>query len=557
MLENLCRWFRKFNNTEDITMKKHIIIFFALILLLLFSINSQTFTEQTKNIISTTYTRNTETTCYKDGKCVLKHYGDSSIFIDETGTKADTVKSLKNAKWKPFNLKINKSSILDADIQILDYNYTWARLNITFHNSGLIPIRKITKDTNIETNRNYFNVNKNQVGKPHIVEIRLNPDLSYHIGETSTSIEVNYSITSTQYGCTQTRVESPTDEGGRGGMILAYSSFGISYGNIYCKYNITGYVPTGNYIESAIFYAESNTESMDAGESMTVNLKHIFNNFTIDGTEWLEGNGLSSTPAVGEINVLEQPTSSYIYSTILDTKTLNDGVTQFQNWTMTRAFSHEYNNSNNDLSFLLNWTSSTLDVNNDDGVSFNTDNDAQLGDRPYILVTYRPKTMTPTPTSLTNTSNGQTNITLSWNGNYGSNYLIYQNGTNVVNTTSSPYTRTGLTNNTRYSFKVKAYNLTYDTTLSNFSNTIEVRTKQTASSITSTCAYDGSGNYVIDNELCTLSNNTNIGAGNYLIIKGTSCSLTVPTGKVLTIGGRNLSQNCYFNISGTGQVKWI
>ena len=90
-----------------------------------------------------------------------------------------------------------------------------------------------------------------------------------------------------------------------------------------------------------------------------------------------------------------------------------------------------------------------------------------------------PITQTPTPTNLINTSAGIYNITLNFTIKSGSYYLLYQNGTNVINFTTIPYIRTNLTNNTRYGFKIKSYNSTYTIPLSNFSNLVETRTRQT------------------------------------------------------------------------------
>ena len=82
---------------------------------------------------------------------------------------------------------------------------------------------------------------------------------------------------------------------------------------------------------------------------------------------------------------------------------------------------------------------------------------------------------TATPT-LTNTTNWYNNITFTVTGSSGSSYLLYQNDTNVQNFTTNPFTRTGLAQHTRYGFKVKVYNTSYSTALSNFSALKEVWT---------------------------------------------------------------------------------
>lgn len=80
------------------------------------------------------------------------------------------------------------------------------------------------------------------------------------------------------------------------------------------------------------------------------------------------------------------------------------------------------------------------------------------------------------PTGLINLSNGITNITLNSSSSCEQKCLLYEDGVNVVNFTSFPYIRTGLTTNNTYSYKFKAYNGTKGIPASNFSNTIEVTT---------------------------------------------------------------------------------
>jgi hypothetical protein len=171
-----------------------------------------------------------------------------------------------------------------------------------------------------------------------------------------------------------------------------------------------------------------------------------------------------------------------------------------------------------------------------------------------------PTTQTPTPTGLINDTQGITNVTLGWGsfwGNYGSKYLLFRNGTNVANwtyaTNPAQYIDTGLTNNTRYGYKVKAYNTTYTNPLSNFSNLIEVRTLQTTptASVTLKTDIQNSGNYTMNPFVyrfngtttapstqfnCTLWINPAYTSGEYIVSK--------------TVSDITLNQNVTFDTTG-------
>lgn len=86
---------------------------------------------------------------------------------------------------------------------------------------------------------------------------------------------------------------------------------------------------------------------------------------------------------------------------------------------------------------------------------------------------------TPTPTAdLLNLSQNNESVYLNASSLCSAKCLLYVNGVNVINISSFPYNRTGLTNATSYSFNFTVYNSNYTTAESNFSNTITVTTLQ-------------------------------------------------------------------------------
>ena len=88
-------------------------------------------------------------------------------------------------------------------------------------------------------------------------------------------------------------------------------------------------------------------------------------------------------------------------------------------------------------------------------------------------------TQTPTPTAdLLNISQNNESVYLNASSSCQEKCLLYQDGVNLVNFSSFPYNRTGLSNATSYSFNFTIYNSTYDIPESNFSNTITTTTLQ-------------------------------------------------------------------------------
>jgi len=72
------------------------------------------------------------------------------------------------------------------------------------------------------------------------------------------------------------------------------------------------------------------------------------------------------------------------------------------------------------------------------------------------------------------------------------------------------------------------------------------------STLDSGCTYGGSGNWNIENEICYMTENTDIGT-NYLNLIGTS---GLHMSAILELGGRNVSSASYVNISDGGKFNW-
>lgn len=86
---------------------------------------------------------------------------------------------------------------------------------------------------------------------------------------------------------------------------------------------------------------------------------------------------------------------------------------------------------------------------------------------------------TPNPINdLVNTSQGQTWVYIDSNNSCNDKCILYQDSVNVVNFSTFPYQRTGLSNNTAYNFYVTLYNESFTTPESNRTNDINITTNQ-------------------------------------------------------------------------------
>lgn len=86
---------------------------------------------------------------------------------------------------------------------------------------------------------------------------------------------------------------------------------------------------------------------------------------------------------------------------------------------------------------------------------------------------------TPTPSGFSVPSLDNRSIFLNWSPENVTTFIVYRDGVNVANTTSTSYNDTGLVNNTVYNHYIVAYNVNYTIPLSNFSVNITNTTAQT------------------------------------------------------------------------------
>ncbi|MDD3083413.1 MAG: Ig-like domain-containing protein [Candidatus ainarchaeum sp.] len=122
-------------------------------------------------------------------------------------------------------------------------------------------------------------------------------------------------------------------------------------------------------------------------------------------------------------------------------------------------FERNYNSTINDFNIV----SSSYDCNNDDGTKtiYVKINDKFGNTAGPVTTTINYDGTSPAPPTGLSVSNGNKEVTVSWNAPTADNlsgnkeYEVYKNGDLYATTTSTSKTVTGLTNGTNYSFKIK------------------------------------------------------------------------------------------------------
>lgn len=433
------------------------------------------------------FTKNTKTEC-DNGKCTASIYLETNyIYEDEAWKPIEEARSLKETE---FRCLVTKEFKDDPDVECLDFNFTSVKLRVKANKFGTIPVKTLEPEfdetlgsyellENAEKRQELFFLFKG-ASRDVTYPIRVGEEL--HLGEQSTTVEIQPGQSDSTFGCTYIVSSSGLngyEYGSADPIYVGHDVANSAYRFIMCKFNISAYSDSTQKVTNATLLLTHYSNGLDSGEVTKSCAYHVFNNFTVDGGEWKEGNANGASAATNEINWDERPSGSYMKSTN-DCEIFNTGESTNENWNVTSAVDYEFAAENSDVSILLNATT-TSGSTNSDWRMFRSDDYFLSTSRPKLTITYEstiPPTMTKTPHNLTNLTQGTSWVKLNFT-RIGSKYLLFRNGTNVVNFTNKPFNHTGLTNNTRYSFKVKIYNSSNSLALSNYSNTIEVRTKQT------------------------------------------------------------------------------
>lgn len=393
--------------------------------------------------------------------CQIRKVGDTyntilgkTVWANDSDGKCKPIEQAMSLKNSPVKCIVTKEKPIDPDIECLDYNLTWVKLDIKDKNTNYKII--VYEEGNLSKIR----LNKTKE-KLDIVELEINLSDEIHIGEDST--------------------------------IVTFTSAGGDYREdttlynavaLYNTYALLGFetpVLSGKIIDSAILEVYTVEVAMHA--DWWDNDTQIYG---IDNQTWWEGDGVA--------NLWALRSSGFNITQI--SNTLDTELTWFElNVTNIVKESIEIKEFEN-VSFFLEDQDGSHNVPDAEVVDtylyvglYGAGNYTYLcalecGDAltPWLNVTYSEpsaETQTPTPTAdLLNISFNNESIELNASNGCDEKCLIYQDGTNVVNISAFPYNRTGLTNNTEYSFNFTVYNDTYDITESNFSNTITTTTAQ-------------------------------------------------------------------------------
>lgn len=160
-----------------------------------------------------------------------------------------------------------------------------------------------------------------------------------------------------------------------------------------------------------------------------------------------------------------------------------------------------------------------------------------------------PDTETPTAPTLSANNTTSTKTTLSWTGATDNvavaSYDIYKDGTLVANSTTSPYTVTGLSASTSYVFTVKAKDASNNISVS--SNAVTVTTLAPDTEAPTTPSLSASGTTNISTNLTFTGATDNIGVTAYEIYKDGALIATV-NNSPYTVTGLSASTTYIFTV---------
>jgi hypothetical protein len=368
-------------------MEKKIVIF-TFILLVFLSLNFAD-NPPKEPVIKETYTSTTKTICV-DNVCKTQLFQEPTFVKDTDGTFKEytSVRSLKGTRFK---CDIFKNLSLDADVTCIDYNATWMRINVTFHETGDIPIKQYVGGTEFLSQRQTVNIKPNQLEKPFVYDINFAEGTVLHIGASSTIIKLTANDTGTQYGCDYMKSSEATATNW-GGSNTVYSGID-SAGNFFfaCKWNIS-YLPTGVLIRNAnMTFTFIDKANLEAGENVNVQAYRIFNNFTIGGSEWTSGSGTGGLGGATDMAYIRRPSESYLLKSRVSNYTFYQADatnTQYVFKNLTGAINSEWSANNKDFSLWFNFTTGQLDAGTSDYLGLATEEHATVAYRPYLLIEY-------------------------------------------------------------------------------------------------------------------------------------------------------------------------
>ncbi len=168
----------------------------------------------------------------------------------------------------------------------------------------------------------------------------------------------------------------------------------------------------------------------------------------------------------------------------------------------------------------------------------------------FTITAGTPETTAPTAPTLTASGTTQTSTVLSWSGATDNvavtGYIIYRNGVQIGTSVTSPFTVTGLSPATTYTFNVKARDA--DNNLSPFSNTVTVTTEAPDTTPPSAPTLSASGTTSVSTNLSWTTATDNIGVTGYDVYQGSTIIGSTTTATTFAVTGLTPSTTYTFKV---------
>jgi len=306
-------------------------------------------------------------------------------------------------------------------IEVVSSNETHVFLNLSSKTRDV-------KDIPMKSKRGLLNLYQKNHSKLYVLPNGLLDGFGF--GFNSTSINLTTPNTENLEDADTRSNDNDAERGSYENMwVNPYS--GINFKGM-MKWNISS-IPADQTIDDAILSLKLRTNYLDSGEWVDMAVYHVYDNFTVDGLRWVEGDSTTWTTADnGELTFAELPSSNYFNSSFSGSYNFTsvadggDATETFYNLSVATAVSNAYDSGWDNMSLLLAWDSFACGY---DGVLFHAkDSSGGAGAYPILYITYSEgatTTTTTTTTTLAAVSAGYIDDRIVFNKNtLGGNALI-------------------------------------------------------------------------------------------------------------------------------------
>lgn len=334
-------------------------------------------------LVVKTYTSTTDTIC-SDGICTLTLWsGIRNVYEDDEWKRIENAKSLKG-----YYNKVYLKQDLDYEIEIEDFNYTCIKkIKLKSEVSGYIPFKLNGVD--------FVSPYMEKGEEIELEDICVDNIFAYNFtfGEHSTTIMLQDADSENLDDSNTYRSASNRDRGADDELFLGGEYTGRVNYQVMIKFNLTSIPSTIIEDANLNLYATSNT--IDAGESMTYDVHHVYSFplFNLSNQEWHEGNSTTGEEIANatEISYNKLPNSSEQMNLTPESSFVIDsfsGISQWYSWTIKEMVQKANDNGDLDITIFFNGSDFTGDPGSADDMDFDSKEGSIPSRRPHLNITY-------------------------------------------------------------------------------------------------------------------------------------------------------------------------